>query len=403
MRSTAFQRLGVWVAHHPRTILIIWVLAVALGAWGAHRLPQAALGGVGGIAGSASKAASDALRTDFDNPFLDPLVVAVKAPRLSVDGDPYSGWLRQMQQRLSGLPEVRRVRSYADGQEKHLRSADGHTTMVIVGLTSHEIAAREHAVASVRAALAPLRTELVRLDPGARLAVTGGPAVDVDINAWSAAGGDRAEKRALPLTLAILIVAFGTVVAAGLPFLMGLTTTTIALGMAYVLAVLMPVSNLLSNVVTMIGLAIGIDYSLLMVTHYREHAHESDIVTAIASTIGQSGRTIAWSGLTVMIGLLGLLWSPILETRCVGIGGALVVCVSVLAALTLLPAALVLLGRYIDRWPIMPRRAHPEHGHVLVPAWRTHRAPSGTGTDPVGRCGARAGAAGTACAQRLYQ
>ena len=182
--------------------------------------------------------------------------------------------------------------------------------MLIVGLASHEIEARERAVASVRQALAPLRRQLTELDPAARLAVTGGPAVDVDINAWSAAGGDRAEKRALPLTLAILVVAFGTVVAAGLPFLMGLTTTTIALGMAYVLAVLMPVSNLLSNVVTMIGLAIGIDYSLLMVTHYREHAHEADVVTAIANTIAQSGRTIAWSGLTVMIGLLGTALEP---------------------------------------------------------------------------------------------
>ena len=73
MPSTAFQRLGFWVAHHPRTVLITWVLAVALGAWGAHRLPQVALGGLNGIAGSASKAASDALRNDFDDPFLDPL------------------------------------------------------------------------------------------------------------------------------------------------------------------------------------------------------------------------------------------------------------------------------------------------------------------------------------------
>jgi RND superfamily putative drug exporter len=338
---------------------VTWVLVVALGAWGAHRLPQAALGGVGGIAGSPSKLASDALRSDFDSPFLDPLVVAVAAPALKVDSEPYLGWLRSTQRQLSDMSEVRRVRSYADAQDAQLRSADGHTTMLIVALSSHEVEAREHAVASIRAALAPMRTALVRLDPAARVAVTGGPAVDVDINAWSAAGGDRAEKHALPLTLVILVVAFGTVVAAGLPFLMGLTTTTIALGMAYVLAVLMPVSNLLSNVVTMIGLAIGIDYSLLMVTHYREHAHDGDLLTAITNTIAQSGRTIAWSGLTVMIGLLGLLWSPILETRCVGIGGALVVCVSVLAALTLLPAALILLGPYIERWRIMPRRPHP--------------------------------------------
>ena len=356
MRPPSFQRLGLWVAAHPRPILVAWVAAIALGAWGAHKLPEAAVGGVSGIAGSPSKAASDALRNEFDNPLLDPLVIAVSAPDLRVEVEPYRGWVRRTAARLSGMSEIRRVRSVADSSDPKLRSSDGHVTMLIAGLAAHDIPTRERAVVTVRAALAPLRDELMRLDPAARLAVTGGPAVDVDINTWSASGGDHAEKRALPLTLAILAVVFGTVIAASLPFLMGLTTTTIALGLAFVLARLMPVSNLLSNVVTMVGLAIGIDYSLLMVTHYREHSHEADVRNAVATTIAQAGRTISWSGLTVMIGLLGLLWSPILETRCVGIGGALVVCVSVLAALTLLPAALVLLGRYVDRWPIFPRR-----------------------------------------------
>ena len=356
MRPPSFQRLGLWVAAHPRPILVAWVAAIALGAWGAHKLPEAAVGGVSGIAGSPSKAASDALHNEFDNPLLDPLVIAVSAPDLRVDAEPYRGWVQRTAARLSGMSEIRRVHSVADSSDPKLRSTDGHVTMLIAGLAAHDIPTRERAVVTVRAALAPLRDELVRLDPAARLAVTGGPAVDVDINTWSASGGDHAEKRALPLTLAILAVVFGTVIAASLPFLMGLTTTTIALGLAFVLARLMPVSNLLSNVVTMVGLAIGIDYSLLMVTHYREHSHQADVRKAVATTIEQAGRTISWSGLTVMIGLLGLLWSPILETRCVGIGGALVVCVSVLAALTLLPAALVLLGRYVDRWPIFPRR-----------------------------------------------
>jgi putative drug exporter of the RND superfamily len=356
MPVPSFQSLGVWVVAHPRAIIVAWAAALVLGIWGAHKLPEAAVGGVSGIAGSPSKAASDALRYEFDNPFLDPLVVAVSAPDLRVGEQPFRGWVQRAAARLGGMPEIRRVRSVADSSDPKLRSSDGHVTMLIAGLAAHDIPTRERAVVTVRAALAPLRDELVRLDPAARLAVTGGPAVDVDINAWSASGGDHAEKRALPLTLAILAVVFGTVIAACLPFLMGLTTTTIALGLAFVLARLVPVSNLLSNVVTMVGLAIGIDYSLLMVTHYRELSHLSDIRHAVATTIAQAGRTISWSGLTVMIGLLGLLWSPILETRCVGIGGALVVCISVLAALTLLPAALVLLGRYVDRWPVFWRR-----------------------------------------------
>jgi RND superfamily putative drug exporter len=353
-----FISLGVWVAAHPRWVLVGWVAAIALGAWGAAKLPGAALGGTAGINGSSSKAAIDELGRQFSNPFLDPLLVAVSSPRQQVDSDAYLAWLRNAASALAKLPEVRRVSSYADAHDAQLRSKDGHLTMLLVGLAAADTASQQRAVVVVRSALAPLRTELLRLDPEARLAVTGGPAANVDVNTWSAVGGDRAEKRALPLTLGILIVAFGTVIAAGLPFLMGLATTTIALGIAFVLASLMPVSNLLGNVVTMIGLAIGIDYSLLMVTHYRERASKDNIAEAVAATVGHAGLTISWSGLTVMIGLLGLLFSPILETRSVGIGGALVVCVSVLAALTLLPATLVILGPYIERWPIIPGRAH---------------------------------------------
>jgi RND superfamily putative drug exporter len=106
----------------------------------------------------------------------------------------------------------------------------------------------------------------------------------------------------------------------------------------------------------MVGLAIGIDYSLLMVTHYREHAPQSTVALTVAGTVAEAGQTISWSGVTVMVGFLGLLFSPILETRCAGIGGALVVCISVLAALTLLPAILVLSSPYLERWPVLPRR-----------------------------------------------
>jgi RND superfamily putative drug exporter len=351
-----FFKLGTWVASHPRLVLVIWALCIALGAVGSHRLSQVAVGGAGGIEDSPSAVASELLRTEFQNPYIDPLVVAVSAPRLQVDGGALFAWVQQATAALGALPEVRRVASFAQDREARMRSADGHITMLLVGLSATDNEAMQKAVAVVREAVGPLRSQLQALDPSARVAVTGGPAGDYDVNAFSASGGDHAEKRALPLTLLILMVAFGTLVAAGLPFVMGLATTTVSLGLAFLLAEFVPVSNLLSNVVTMVGLAIGIDYSLLMVTHFREHPPHETLAQTVASTVAQAGQTIAWSGVTVMVGFLGLLFSPILETRCAGIGGAMVVCVSVLAALTLLPACLVLLGPYLDRWPVVPRR-----------------------------------------------
>ena len=354
------------MARYPWLVLGAWLIAILLGAWGAHRLPQVTLGVEAGVAGSPSRLAADTLRNDFSNPFFDPLVVAVSAPHLQVEAPAYFAWLKETAHLVAGVPSVRQVISYADGRDARLRSSDGRVTMLFVALTPLSHSARQEAVLALRSALAPRAAALAHLDPAARVAVTGGAAADLDVNTWSASGGDRAEKRALPLTLAILLLAFGTLLAAALPFLTGLPTTTVSLGIAFLLAHLMPVSNLLANVVTMLGLAIGIDYSLLMVTYYREAASAS-VAHGVAAAIARGGRTIAWSGVTVIIGLLALLLSPILETRSVGVGGALVVCVSVLAALTLLPAALMLLGPRIDWLPVIPRRnGRPR----LFPFWR---------------------------------
>ncbi len=351
-----FARWGAWVARHPWPVVIAWAVAIVLGTLGSGAFDRVAQNGASGIAGSGSAAVDEALRRDFDNPFLEPLVVTAWTPQHTLAEPAVAAWHRQAAAALRAVTDVAAVADAAEGGDPQLRSADGHLGLSLVGLAHNDVPAQQRAVPRVRAAAAALRAGLERIDPQAVLAVTGGPAIDYDINTSSAAGGDRAEKRALPLTLGILVIAFGTLVAAALPFLMGLATTMVSLGLAFLLAQLMPVSNLLGNVVTMIGLAVGIDYSLLMVKDYRARlasaAGVPATVPAVAAAVAEAGTTILWSGCTVAIGLLGLLWSPILETRSVGIGGSLVVLVSVLAALTLLPAILALLGPWIERLPI---------------------------------------------------
>lgn len=353
-----------------------WAVAIALGVWGSGKFELAAQNGTSDLYGSPSHDVAETLRSDFSVPFLEPLVVAFSTPMLSADNAALLAWDRDAARALRGLPAVKRVAAYSDSRDPHLRAPNGHQGLLLVELAATDVPGQQRAVPIVRAALAPLRAQLTALDPEARVAVTGGPAADYDINTSSAQGGDRAEKRALPLTLAILVVAFGTVIAAALPFLMGLATTTVSLGLAFVLARLMPVSNLLGNVVTMVGLAIGIDYSLLMVKDYRERLQHSPVLEAVAQTVAEAGTTILWSGSTVAIGLLGLLFSPILETRSVGIGGALVVLVSVLAAVTLLPACLALLGNRIELWPWRrPSAAAPDgkSGWARLAEWIVRR------------------------------
>ena len=365
--NRAFHSFGALVGRHPRAVLAAWTLAIGLGLWGGGKFEQVAQSGTSGLYGSPSNTVTLALRSEFSNPFLEPLVVAVSTPQLSADDPKRLAWDRDAAQELRALAVVAQVSAYSDFRDPRLRAPNGHQSILLVGLNATDVPGQQRAVPIVRAALAPLKARLAALDPHAQVAVTGGPAADYDINRSSAEGGDHAERRALPLSLAILILAFGTLVAAALPFLMGLATTQVSLGLAFALAQLMPVSNLLGNVVTMIGLAVGIDYSLLVVKDYRERLRNAPCLEAVAGTVAEAGTTILWSGSTVAIGLLGLLFSPILETRSVGIGGALVVLISVLAALTLLPACLALLGTRIDRWPVLPRsapRAGPNAGET---------------------------------------
>lgn len=357
-----FYRLGLLVSRHAVITLLLWAVAIALGVWGSHHFDSAARNGSAGVSGTPSKMVDLAMRTEFDFPFLDAMVVAVAMPALRVDEPRYLALEAAAAKLLRALPEVKKVAAYSDQPNPQLRSVDGHRASILVALKADDVPGQQRAVPIVRAAMAPLRAALLQLDPASVVAVTGEPAADYDVNTSSSEGGDHAEKRALPLTLAILLVAFGTVVAAGLPFLMGLATTMVSLGLAFVLASLMPVSNLLGNVVTMIGLAVGIDYSLLMVKDFREKLVGVEVSHAIGATVEEAGETILWSGSTVATGMLGLLFSPILETRSVGIGGALVVLVSVLAALTLLPACLALLGRNVERWPIIRWSRAPQAG-----------------------------------------
>ncbi len=367
MNHTLFHRLGAWVARHPRRVLFAWAVAIALGVWGSGKFDLAARSGTSGVYGSSSYAVDEALRTEFSNPFLDPIVVVAATPALAPEAGSLAQWNRDAARALRAVPGVAAVADFPETPDPQLRGRDGHLSILMIGLKDNDVPAQQRAVPLIRAATEPLRASLKGLDSAAVLAVTGGPAIDYDINTSSAQGGDRAEKRALPLTLGILVLAFGTLVAAALPFLVGLATTMVSLGLAFLLAKLMPVSNLLGNVVTMIGLAVGIDYSLLMVRDFRERRAGLPSFESVAQTVAEAGTTILWSGSTVALGLLGLLFSPILETRSVGIGGALVVLVSVMAALTLLPACLALLDTRIEKLAILRGRFD---GLAAAARWR---------------------------------
>jgi RND superfamily putative drug exporter len=243
---------------------------------------------------------------------------------------------------------IARVVSYHDARDPSLLSQDRRTTFFIAALGSEESkTATTHAPVVRRA----VEAAVARL-PQARdfeIHVTGAPALDYDVRTVSLSDTRRGEQRSVPLAAVVLILAFGALVAALLPLVVGVIAITCSFALVYLAATFHPMSVFVLNIVSMIGLGVGIDYSLLMVTRFREELNRGlGARDAATRTIATAGRAVVTSGLTVVVGFAALLIIPVPETRSIAMGGLLVVAVAVLLSVTLLPAGLAVLGRAID-------------------------------------------------------
>jgi RND superfamily putative drug exporter len=191
--------------------------------------------------------------------------------------------------------------------------------------------------------------------PGARLYVTGQAAIEHDLDPVFAEDLLRGELIAVPIALLILVFTFGTL-AFLVPFLFAVLTIPTALAIVWVFASFMELATYLQNMVTLIGLGIAIDYSLLVVHRFREELRGGDDCDeAIVRTMATAGRAVVFSGTAVAIGLALLLFMPLPFMRGFGIGGLIIPAVSVVAAVTFLPAALSLFGARLDRVRLLPR------------------------------------------------
>lgn len=193
--------------------------------------------------------------------------------------------------------------------------------------------------------------------PGLQESVGGGPVFYEDIQAVSERDLRRAELLAFPFAIIALLLVFRSVIAAMLPAFVGGCAVVISLALVFALGQLTELSIFVLNITTLFGLGLGVDYSLFMVSRFREElALGRNRDEAVALTVATAGRAVAFSGLTVSIGLFGLTFFRINMLRSVGIGGVLVVLLAVLAALTLLPAILSLIGVKINALPVrIPR------------------------------------------------
>lgn len=196
-------------------------------------------------------------------------------------------------------------------------------------------------------------SEIRSLIEGEGVHLTGGPVISEDINMASQKDLASAEAIGLPIALVVLLLAFGTVMAALLPILIGVVTVVTAFGMMTLLSGTFNLSIFVLNIVPMLGLALSIDFALLFINRYREERGQTTIAQAIQTSIQTAGRSIIFSAVCVMIGLGAMIVIDVEIFHNIALGGTIVVMFAVLAGLTLLPATMMLLGDRINKWRIL--------------------------------------------------
>jgi RND superfamily putative drug exporter len=306
------------------------------------------------VEGSEAESVRQELAGRFRSPFVDRVVLVIQGlpPADSEEGE----------QALATIVAGLREEPGVSGVVSHLELRDpiflgrGGGTFVLVGLASIE-GPVESLVPKLHERANSLANQLRGRYPAVKLELTGEIPLNFDIRKASADDVQRGESLVIPATLALLLVAFGSLVAALIPLAVGQLAIAATLAITGFLAQRWHLSILVQNLATMLGLGLGIDYALLMVSRFREAisaGHDGPAASVIAAR--RAGRTLLISASTVAIGFLALLTVPISEIRSIGVAGFLVAGISVLLTNTLVPAVLALLGRRIDvgRMPFTP-------------------------------------------------
>ena len=346
------DRLARFVVRRRRWLWGAWAIAAALLLPHA-REAKARLEVGARVRGSESETVAKLLADRFDSPFARSAIVVVTGiPRPDTPAGRVA--VRRLVDAAAGVPGVTRTLSYLDVPDSAFLGA-GAGTFIVVGLEGRR-GSGDSLVARLRTGTSAAAVAIRAAHPAAEIMVTGEDALNHDLRAASAHDVSAAERRALPLTLALLVLAFGAVAAAAIPLGVGGLAIGLALGAAALVARAWPLSIALQNVVSMLGLGLGVDYTLLLVSRFREaRAAGADAEHAAVEAATHAGHSVLVSAATVAVGFASLLAVPLADLRSIAAGGLLVVVVSALLAVTLVPGLLASLGARIEVGRVLPR------------------------------------------------
>lgn len=353
-------RLGGWMARHFGIVAIAWaVVAIGLGFF-APRV-ETALSGAGWEAtGSESVKARDQIDKNFAGMSSSALMVVVHSNTQTVQDPAFKKRVAEATAELKGDPRVKNVVPPQPGVSI---SRDGKTAIIQAGANgdSNEMVF----------AADDLKTQLHKLQgDGVQVSLTGASGMWSDFNAANRSAMMKSELISWPVTLAILLLAFGSLVAAGLPLMLTIIGLIASAGSLYLATKILPVSIWAMNFALMFALALGIDYALFIVYRFRGALFGSDepVEQAVAETMDTAGKAVLFSGITVLISLTAVMLVPSPAFRSMALGIMISVIFILAATLTLLPAVLGKLGPRVDKLAL-PWVHSGEHRSPKFAAW----------------------------------
>ncbi|MGK5672062.1 MMPL family transporter [Micromonospora sp. URMC 106] len=354
-------RLARWSAEHPWRAIALWVVFVAVCFVGGNAAGLKEATGADQAVGESGRAGLIVDAGNFADPAMENVLITARGGTL----DPAAAKAAA----ADAAAELRSVTGVASVGEP-VTARDGSALLVPITMSGDAETASDR--------VQPLRDATARVQEGhprLRVEQVGGPSINKALNDTLGEDFKRAELLSLPVTLVILIIAFGALIAAGVPVLLALSSVAAAMGLSTLASHLVPATDTTASVILLIGMAVGVDYSLFYVRREREERAKGrsglDAVEIAAET---SGHAVVVSGFAVMISMGGLLLANDAMFSSLAVGSMLVVAVAVIGSLTVLPALLAKLGRWVDRprVPLLWRLTAPRtgrHGEAKPRFW----------------------------------
>ena len=338
-----FEKLGNFVARRRKGVFILFILGILVsGGLGSQAFSRFDSGGYSDPASDSAKVA-EYLKDTFDAPNPS-LVLAVQSKSGSVDDLEVVADAQALESQIRNEPDTDKVISYWSlGNSPFLKSKDGNSGLMFVYFKTTDFTETAKLGGNYQEKYDGKYRNLEVYVSGEAVfanAINGNIQEDLKV----------AEFISIPLTFLLLLLVFGALVASAMPLVIGITAIIGTFFVMYLLTLFTDVSIFVLNLTTGLGLGLGIDYALLIVNRFREElAKGLSKESAIVNTMKTAGKTVFYSGLTVVVTLISLMFFPLNFLKSMGYAGASVVALAVFGALIPLPALLVMLGEKVNK------------------------------------------------------